>query len=234
MSAAASCMAPDLTTRPARRALRGPARFIVGLALVAVTAACSTGGDDVTQVASTPTPTPARAITASPDLTEGYPKPTTIQSEATPSQAGGIEGPYTLHIPRIGVDARVVPIQSNAERILEPPRDPSVAGWWSEGAAPGEPKGSAVVVGHTVRNRHGGVFDDVRDLSAGDAIGVEGSDSTLTYRVQSIEVLSKNEVARDAEEIFAQTGPGRLVLITCDDWDGTAWRSNIITIAAPA
>jgi LPXTG-site transpeptidase (sortase) family protein len=91
-----------------------------------------------------------------------------------------------------------------------------------------------VVVGHTVRNRHGGVFDDVRDLSAGDAIGVEGSDSTLTYRVQSIEVLSKNEVARDAEEIFAQTGPGRLVLITCDDWDGTAWRSNIITIAAPA
>ena len=40
-----------------------------------------------------------------------------------------------------------------------------------------------------------------------DAIEVEGSDSTLTYRVQSIDVLSKDQVARDAEQIFAQTGP---------------------------
>jgi hypothetical protein len=71
LPAAASYMTPDLTTRPARRAPRGPARFIAGLALVAVTAACSSGGDDVTQVASTPTPTPT--MTASPDLTEGYP-----------------------------------------------------------------------------------------------------------------------------------------------------------------
>jgi hypothetical protein len=46
-------------------------------------------------------------------------------------------------------------------------------------------------------------------------------------------VLSKDEVARKAEEIFAQTGAGRLVIITCDDWDGKAWRSNIVTIAAP-
>ena len=58
-------------------------------------------------------------------------------------------------------------------------------------------------------------------------------DSTLTYRVQSIDVLSKEEVARNAEKIFAQTGAGRLVVITCDDWDGNAWRSNIVTIAAP-
>ena len=52
-------------------------------------------------------------------------------------------------------------------------------------------------------------------------------------RVQSIDVLSKEEVARNAEEIFAQTGAGRLVVITCDDWDGTSWQSNVVTIAAP-
>ncbi len=128
----------------------------------------------------------------------------------------------------------MVPIQSDNNRVLNPPRDPSVAGWWSEGAAPGEPQGSAVVVGHTVRNDGGGVFDDMGDLHRGDAIKVERSDSTLTYRVQSIDVLSKEEVARNAEKIFAQTGAGRLVVITCDDWDGNAWRSNIVTIAAPA
>ena len=88
-------------------------------------------------------------------------------------------------------------------------------------------------MGHTVRNKGGGVFDDIGDLTRGDAITVEGSDSTLTYRVQSIDVLSKKEVARKAEEIFAQTGAGRLVVITCDDWDGTGWRSNVVTIAAP-
>ena len=136
-----------------------------------------------------------------------------------------------MRIPRIGVDARVLPIHSNEERILEPPRDPSVVGWWSEGAAPGEPQGSAVVVGHTVRNRDGGVFDNIKELSRGDAIDVEGSEASLTYRVQSTDVLSKDEVAHDAGEIFRQTGVGRLVLITCDDWDGKVWRSNVVTIA---
>jgi LPXTG-site transpeptidase (sortase) family protein len=218
-------------SRPASRALRGPARFVAALALVAVTAACSYGHEDVTGVR--PTPAPSSAMTASPDVTDVSPEPTAIQSESIAVHAGGIEGPYTLRIPRIGVDAQVVPIQSNEERILEPPRDPSVAGWWSDGAAPGEAQGSAVLVGHTVRNKGGGVFDDIGDLTRGDAIKVEGSDSTLTYRVRSIDVLSKEEVARKAEEIFAQTGAGRLVVITCDDWDGTAWRSNIVTIAAP-
>jgi hypothetical protein len=33
----------------------------------------------------------------------------------------------------------------------------------------------------------------------GDAIDVEGLDSKLTYRVQSIDALSKDEMARDAE-----------------------------------
>jgi LPXTG-site transpeptidase (sortase) family protein len=70
-------------------------------------------------------------------------------------------------------------------------------------------------------------------LTRGDAIEVEGSDATLTYRVRSIDVLSKEEVARKAEDIFAHTGAGRLVVITCDDWDGTTWRANIVTIAAP-
>jgi LPXTG-site transpeptidase (sortase) family protein len=131
------------------------------------------------------------------------------------------------------VDARVVPIESNEQRVLVPPGDPRVAGWWSDGAAPGERQGSAVLVGHTVRNEGGGVFDEVGDLSRGDTIEVKGSDSTLTYRVKSIDVLSKGEFAREAEEIFARTGAGRLVIITCDDWDGTVWRSNIVTIAAP-
>ena len=150
-----------------------------------------------------------------------------------PANGGGIEGPYVLRIPRIGVDAHVVPIKSNEEGILEPPRDPSVAGWWSDGAPPGEAQGSSVLVGHSVPNKDGGVFDDLGDLSRGDAIEVEGSHSTLTYRVQSNDVLSKDDVARNAAQIFDQTGAGRLVVITCGDFEGTVWRSNIVITAAP-
>ena len=71
------------------------------------------------------------------------------------------------------------------------------------------------------------------NLNRGDTIEVDGSDSALTYRVKSINVLAKDDLARHAEDVFAQTGAGRLVVITCDDWDGRVWRSNIVTIAAP-
>jgi LPXTG-site transpeptidase (sortase) family protein len=224
-------MTPDLTTCPAGRPPRGLARFIAGLALVAVTAACSPGDqNDVTPAGSTPavTASPGPATTASPQGTEAPPEPAASQTER-------IEAPttYRVRIPRIGVDAPVVAIQANENRVLDPPREPSVVGWWSDGAAPGETRGSAVLVGHTVRNKGGGVFDDMGEVSRGDAIEVDGSDATLSYRVKSINVLSKEEVARNAEEIFAQTGAGRLVIITCDDWDGNAWRSNIVTVATP-
>jgi LPXTG-site transpeptidase (sortase) family protein len=225
-------MTPDLTTRPACRAPRGLARVIAGLALVAVMAACSSSGqNDVTPAGSTPaaTASPAPLTAASQEVTEAPPP------EPTASQTERIEGPttYRVRIPRIGVDAPVVAIKADENRVLDPPQDPSVVGWWSDGAAPGETRGSAVLVGHTVRNNGGGVFDDMGEVSRGDAIEVDGSDSTLSYRVKSINVLSKEGVARDAEEIFARTGPDRLVIITCDDWDGSAWRSNIVTIATP-
>jgi LPXTG-site transpeptidase (sortase) family protein len=228
---AASCMTPDLTTRPASRAPRGLARFIAGLALVAVTAACSSSDQNDVIPTGSAAPTSANAspstgTSASRQETEAPPEPSANQAER-------IDGLYTLRIPRIGVDAPVVPIQSNEDRVLNPPRDPSVVGWWSDGAAPGQTRGSAVLVGHTVRNNGGGVFDNVGDLGRGDAIQVKRSGSTYGYRVKSIDVLSKAALARSAEEIFAQTGAGRLVIITCDDWDGGAWRSNIVTIATP-
>ncbi|HXU98559.1 MAG TPA: class F sortase, partial [Jiangellaceae bacterium] len=241
---AASCMTPDPTHHPAhRRVTRGPARFAAGLALVAVLAtiaiAATRGPDHPDDPAADPGADAASAQQSPPARLTATPTPTPpVEQSEVPldpadSQAEAITGPYTLRIPRIGVDAPVVPIQSNQDRVLLPPRDPGIAGWWSDGAAPGAAYGSAVLVGHTVRNNGGGIFDDVGTLRSGDTIEVEGSNSALTYRVQSVDVLSKDQVARDAEHIFNQAGPGRLVVITCDDWDGTTWQSNIITIAAP-
>ena len=232
-------MTPDPTPDPARRVTRGPARFAAGLALVAVLATVAIAATRSSGAADDPgADTPSAQSPASTLAATPMPTPPVEQSEVpldpADSQAEAITGPYTLRIPRIGVDAPIVPIQSNEDRVLLPPRDPGIAGWWSDGAAPGAPHGSAVLVGHTVRNNGGGIFDDVGTLRSGDTIEVEGSNSALTYRVQSIDVLSKDQVARDAEQIFTQSGPGRLVVITCDDWNGTAWQSNIITVAVPA
>jgi LPXTG-site transpeptidase (sortase) family protein len=201
-------------------------------------------GDGAFSAVSPPSPSSSSVTTASAsaEATDDSPEPSSTKSPS-PSRTGGtrssgadrgdgLDGPYRLSIPRIGVDAPVVPIQTNAQRVLNPPRDASVVGWWSDGAAPGASRGSAVVVGHTVRTG-GGVFDSVGDLDPGDTIEVEGSDSKLTYRVNSTKVLGKDDVARQAEKIFSQSGAGRLVVITCDDWDGTAWASNIVTVATP-
>jgi hypothetical protein len=33
--------------------------------------------------------------------------------------------------------------------------------------------------------------------------------------------------------VFAQDVPGRLVLVTCEDWDGSGYLSNAVVIATP-
>lgn len=169
-----------------------------------------------------------RAAAPTPTLSDTPTEQPTPEPEEQP-----LEGPYTVRIPEIGVDAPVVSIEVNADRVLVPPRELSVVGWWSDGAAPGSARGSAVLVGHSAR-AGGGVFDDVGDLQAGDTIEVAGESDALTYEVESVEVLSKADLARNAEEIFDQSSAGRLVVITCEDFDGTTWRSNIVTIATPA
>ena len=118
-------------------------------------------------------------------------------------------------------------------RALVPPSDPAAAGWWSEGARPGASTGSAVITGHTVHTG-GGVFDDLEELVRGDEVVVRTDRGPLAYDVVSVSVLGRGELDRRSAEIFRQSGPGRLVVITCEDWDGSAYLSNVVVIARPA
>lgn len=140
--------------------------------------------------------------------------------------------PYALRIDSIGVDTAVVASESSIGGVLEPPDDATLAGWWSQGAKLGEDAGSAVIVGHSASSG-GGVFDAVDELRAGDLIEIDGETQTFAYRVESVEVVSKDQFAAEAGRIFDQDTDERLVLITCVDWDGGTWRSNIVAIAAP-
>lgn len=136
--------------------------------------------------------------------------------------------PTEVRIPRLGVAARVLPVATRGE-VLVPPSDPTELGWWAEGARPGDP-GRALVAGHTV-DAGGGALDDLETLEQGDRVEVGSRGEVTRWVVESVQVLGKGEIARRAERLFTQRGPARLVLLTCEDWDGTAYRSNVVVLA---
>jgi LPXTG-site transpeptidase (sortase) family protein len=117
--------------------------------------------------------------------------------------------------------------------VLTPPSDPSELGWYEYGARPGAVQGSAVITGHTVHTG-GGVLDDLRDIREGDTVRVITAKGAIGYRVSDVSIVSKAQFARRAQKIFSSTVPGRLVLITCTDWDGQDYLSNTLAYADPA
>lgn len=171
-----------------------------------------------------------QATTASTQTTVRTPAP--LPEPRLVRAAEGRPGtPTEVRIPRLGVTAPVLPVATRGD-VLVPPSDPTELGWWAEGARPGDP-GRALVAGHTV-NAGGGALDDLERLERGDRVTVGGRGDSTRWVVESVEVLGKGDVARRAEQLFTQEGPARLVLLTCEDWDGTAYRSNVVVLARPA
>jgi LPXTG-site transpeptidase (sortase) family protein len=226
------------------RTSRRSARVLLGLALAAAMLAGGCAADDVSTGDLAKQTAMADAVREPTKTTDSTPEPTESTTAEPPEEsdepaasgapdAADASGNYTLRIPAVGMNVPVIAIQSTADRVLLPPADPGVGGWWSQGAAPGAEQGSAVIVGHSVRTG-GGAFNAIGDLRNGDTVEVNGTSGAHTYRVESIEVLSKDELAREAERIFDQQVSGRLVVITCEDWDGQVWQSNVVAIATPA
>lgn len=145
--------------------------------------------------------------------------------------------PERLVVPDLGVDAPVVPIEAPG-RTLTPPADPQVLGWWVDGARPGASAGSALVVGHTVHSG-GGALDDLDTLEEGSRVLVRSTRAdrdvtqTTSYVVQSVRVYRKGRLAQRAADLFSQEVDGRLVLLTCEDWTGTRYLSNVVVTAVP-
>ena len=134
-------------------------------------------------------------------------------------------------VPSLGISARVLGIRATRGTLI-PPSNPRLVGWWSDGAVPGAARGSAIITGHTVHTG-GGAFDDLDQLSAGDAVSVTTGRGTINYVVSSVTTYRKKALAKRAAQVFNQSVPGRLVLVTCEDWDGTAYLSNAVVIATP-
>ena len=64
-----------------------------------------------------------------------------------------------------------------------------------------------------------------------DRVQVRTGKGAIGYAVSGVTIYRKASLARDAARVFSQTVPGRLVLITCEDWNGSGYDSNAIVFA---
>lgn len=137
--------------------------------------------------------------------------------------------PQRLEIPRLDVSSAVLPVRAEGETLV-PPSDPAVTGWWSDGVRPGARHGAALLTGHTVHDG-GGALDHLESLEVGDPLRVRWRSGVLHYAVTAVSVHSKAEFADRAARVLRQEGPHRLVVVTCEDWDGSDYRSNVVVQA---
>ncbi len=207
-----------------RQALRVTFLAAAGAVLLVTGIGVATQHDSSTQGRAAPPAEPSpQALTVLP--------PTRLKpSPPSPDPATGV--PTRVSVPRLAINAPVLPI-APVGGVLTPPADPSELGWYEYGARPGAVQGSAVITGHTVHTG-GGVLDDLRDLHKGDTVRVITAKGAIGYRVSDVSIVSKAQFARTAQKIFSSTVPGRLVLITCTDWDGQDYLSNTLAYADPA
>lgn len=203
------------------------ALMMIGVVLVVVG-----GAAWWSQGSTTPTPGTARdsvpTVTPPPgqEVVEAVPPPREQQVQAEPG------APERLEVPALGIDAPIVPIAAPGG-VLTPPADPQTLGWWADGAKPGARQGSALVTGHTV-SAGGGAMDDLEELERGDQVWLRTDRGRIEYDVRTVVILGKGVLADQAQQLFDQEVGGRLVLITCEDWNGVEYLSNVVVTATPS
>jgi len=155
----------------------------------------------------------------------------TVTVDARPTAHPAAGRPLWVRVPDLGVSVPVVAIAA-AGPALVPPSDPQVLGWWRDGAVPGALSGTAVVTGHTVST--GGVaLDHLHRLARTDRLVVETDAGRITYRVTDVVRYSKPALERVASRVSSQEARGRLVLVTCTDFDGQHYLANTLVFAGP-
>lgn len=116
---------------------------------------------------------------------------------------------------------------------LNPPDNPRLVGWWNRSADAGAEVGTTLLTAHKVHNSGSAVFEHLVELRPGATVVLGGAAGSRTYVVQDVRVLTKDQLAAASAQLFAQDGPHRLVLVTCEDWDGTGFTANSVVTAVP-
>jgi Sortase domain len=145
------------------------------------------------------------------------------------------EPPTALAIPALRVQATVVPVDTSGE-ILGVPADPAQVGWWTGSALPGAASGTVAIDGHIDSASTGpGAFYQLANLHIDDLLII----TTTTGDRRNYAVTGRRTYHKAnglPPDLFATTGPPRLVLITCSgsfDRSTGSYSHNIVVFAAP-
>ena len=124
--------------------------------------------------------------------------------------------PAKLIIPKLAIDADVLPMGLTEEGDMESPLTNQDTGWYKYGSRPGN-EGSAVIDGHFGLNGEA-VFGKLSQLVPGDVISiVDDRGDKVSFSVREIKEYDRES---DAEEIFNRQDGAHLNLITCNgEWE---------------
>jgi sortase (surface protein transpeptidase) len=196
----------------------------VGLGVVLAFAGCAGPR------AETPATDPSATATAA---------PVTASSASPPAKAAAApergRAPERITIPDIDVRSTVQPV-GTVDRVLQIPPKPWEVGWWEAGVGQGSDHGTTVLVAHLDSRTYGvGPFARAKDLRVGaDMTLRDEPGDAQRYRVSAVDTYLKQGLPY--EELFAQTGPPRVVLVTCGgqyDRDAGGWDSNVVVTFTP-
>jgi hypothetical protein len=135
-----------------------------------------------------------------------------------------------------GTTAPVVPVGLHDDGSLLIPDDVRTVGWWTGGSRAGEAYGSVVLAGHVDSATRGiGVFAELRHLSPGQVVALDGAARPARYRIISATQVPQAQMSENAG-IFTVDGQARLVLITCGglfDPIRHRYQDNLVVVATP-
>jgi hypothetical protein len=150
-------------------------------------------------------------------------------STSVPAPVAAV-GPVDLRLPTLDLDATVEPVGTD-DRVLQIPPKPAVVGWWKDGARPGGDDGTVVLTAHLDSRKYGvGPFVKAKELNPGDPMTLRDANGRPhRYTVERVDTFTKQ--ALPYEELFRQSGPERVVFVTCGgryDPDAGGWDSNVV------
>ncbi|WP_349864955.1 sortase domain-bontaining protein [Leifsonia sp. WHRI 6310E] len=228
-----------MTERHRRRTGRAAAVAWTGVLVLVVVALTTAGGTLVarTLAAATPSAGAEGAAPAQTPMAEPAPGQPAAPVGAPEAPRPLVPGqPTRLAIPSIGLSVNVGRMFVADGGTVDPPTAGS-AYWLAEyGAATADTGNTVYIAGHTYRGGDA-AFNGLLDVPhsgytvhPGDRIVVTVPEGDIDYVVDDTALYEKTDVAQQAE--LWKRVPGRLVLVTCFQYDGgTSSHQNFVVYA---
>jgi len=116
--------------------------------------------------------------------------------------------------------------------LTSPPDDAPLVGWWDASAKAGAPHGQTILLAHA--GDAGGGLTQIAELGRGDFVELLTEEGTMRYEVSSVRTFDPATLDRVGPQLFKQDGgAGRLVMLSAEGWDGSAYQRSVVAIASP-